>query len=153
MIASSSGSSAGFTGRIIRSLLGGQFAIAANLWNVSAHDRWPDPEPWHARVTLRRTRRWVHATRAAARHNAALPATAPILHFYPMRPQPNAPITTILRRLSVRIGFAPRSGEPTIAWDGDTWFSHAPRGVFQPARSTAPALISRRRLWSRRGVR
>jgi hypothetical protein len=81
------------------------------------------PEPWHARMTARRYRRWRHASRGIARHNAALPANAPVLNFFPMRPQPHAPVTTMLRRLGVRIAFSPRPDQPTIAWDGDTWFS------------------------------
>ena len=81
------------------------------------------PEPWHARVTGRRFRRWRHASRAIARHNARLPADAPVLNFYPMRPQPHAPVSVMLRRLGVRIGLEPRADQPTIAWDGDTWFS------------------------------
>jgi hypothetical protein len=81
------------------------------------------PEPWHGRLTARRFRRWLNASRAAARHNARLPADAPVLNFYPMRPQPTAPISAILRRLGVRIAYSPRPDQPTIAWDGDTWFS------------------------------
>ena len=81
------------------------------------------PEPWHARVTGRRFRRWRHASRAIVRHNARLPADAPVLNFYPMRPQPHAPVSVMLRRLGVRIGLEPRADQPTIAWDGDTWFS------------------------------
>ncbi len=81
------------------------------------------PEPWHARMTARRFRRWRHASRGVQRHNAQLPASAPVLNFYPMRPQPHAPISTMLRRLGVRIAYSPRPDQPTIAWDGDTWFS------------------------------
>jgi hypothetical protein len=81
------------------------------------------PQPWHARLTGRRPRRWWHATRAIARYNATLPADAAVLNFFPMRPQPQAPISLIMRRLAMRVGFRPRAGEPTIAWDSDTWFS------------------------------
>jgi len=81
------------------------------------------PEPWHGRLTARRYRRWRHASRGVARHNAGLPRDAPVLNFYPMRPQPHAPVTTMLRRLGVRIGFAPGARDATIAWDGDTYFS------------------------------
>ena len=81
------------------------------------------PEPWHARLTARRYRRWRHASRGVERHNAKLPKDAPVLNFYPMRPQPHAPVSTMLARLGVRIGYKPRAAQPTIAWDGDTWFS------------------------------
>jgi hypothetical protein len=81
------------------------------------------PQPWHARLTGRRPRRWWHATRAIARYNATLPAEAAVLNFFPMRPQPQAPISLILRRLGMRVGFRPRADETTIAWDSDTWFS------------------------------
>jgi hypothetical protein len=81
------------------------------------------PEPWHARVTARRPRRWLVATRAAAAYNARLPQDAPVLNFWPMRPQPIAPICRIVERLGMRIGYSPREDQPTIAWDGDTWFS------------------------------
>jgi hypothetical protein len=81
------------------------------------------PEPWHGRLTARRPRRWLVATRAAAAHNARLPADAPVLNFSPMRPQPTAPICRVLERLGMRIGYRPDAAQPTIAWDGDTWFS------------------------------
>jgi hypothetical protein len=81
------------------------------------------PEPWHGRLTARRPRRWLVATRAAAAHNARLPSGAPVLNFSPMRPQPGAPICRILERLGMRIGYSPRVDQATIAWDGDTWFS------------------------------
>jgi hypothetical protein len=81
------------------------------------------PEPWHGRLTARRYRRWRHASRGIAAHNARLPKDAPVLNFYPMRPQPKAPVTTMLARLGARIGLIPRHDQPTIAWDGDTWFS------------------------------
>jgi hypothetical protein len=81
------------------------------------------PEPWHGRLTARRLRRWLNASRAIARYNAQLPQDAPVLNFFPMRPQPQAPVSQMLRRLGMRIGFDPRADQPTIAWDGDTWFS------------------------------
>jgi len=52
-----------------------------------------------------------------------LPPQAPVLNFFPMRPQPRAPIFEMIRLLGRRIGFTPSVDEPTIAWDGDTWFS------------------------------
>jgi hypothetical protein len=81
------------------------------------------PEPWRARLTGRRFRRWRHASRAISRYNAKLPPTAAVLNFFPMRPQPRAPIFEMVRILGLRIGFDPAAGEATIAWDGDTWFS------------------------------
>ena len=81
------------------------------------------PEPWHGRLTARRFRRWLHASRAAARYNAPLPPGAPSMNFFPMRPQPHAPISEIVRILGMRVAYTPRADEPTIAWDGDTWFS------------------------------
>jgi hypothetical protein len=81
------------------------------------------PEPWHARVTARRFRRWWLAGTAIARYNATLPATAETLNFFPMRPQPIAPISDIVRVLGLRIGATPSADQATIAWDGDTWFS------------------------------
>ncbi|HEY7023896.1 MAG TPA: hypothetical protein VH371_02915 [Candidatus Limnocylindrales bacterium] len=81
------------------------------------------PEPWRARLTGRRFRRWRHASRAITAYNATLPATAPVLNFFPMRPQPRAPIMEMVRILGLRVGFSPRADEATIAWDGDTWFS------------------------------
>lgn len=63
------------------------------------------------------------ASRAAARHNARLPADAGVLNFWPMRPQPRTPIYEILARLRLRIAFDPRLDQPTIAWDGYTWLS------------------------------
>lgn len=41
----------------------------------------------------------------------------------PMRPQSHAPVSVMLARLGVRIGYSPRADQPTIAWDRDTWFS------------------------------
>lgn len=81
------------------------------------------PEPWHGRLTLRRPRRWAHAWRAIRRYNARLPPDAPTLNFYPMLPQPRAPIFEMARLLGVRIGHSWGSGLATFAWDGDTWFS------------------------------
>jgi hypothetical protein len=96
------------------------------------------PEPWHARLTFRRLRRWLHASRAIARHNARLPADAPVVNFYPMRPQPHAPVSQMLRRMGMRIGTTPRADQPTIAWDGDTWFSK------RSARRLPPAAVNGR---------
>ena len=81
------------------------------------------PRPWRGRVTLRRPRRWVNATRGNARHNARLPKDAPVLNFYPMRPQPHAPICEIMRRLGLRIGYTPGAGQATIAWHVGTWLT------------------------------
>jgi hypothetical protein len=77
----------------------------------------------------RRTRRWTLATIHAWRHNRALPADAPTLDFYPLRPQPRTQIVRILALLGVRIGFDPRDARRVIAWDGGTWFDprHAAR--------------------------
>jgi hypothetical protein len=96
------------------------------------------PEPWHGRLTARRYRRWRHASRGIAAHNARLPKDAPVLNFYPMLPQPKAPVTTMLARLGVRIGLTPRHDQRTIAWDGDTWFSE------RAARRLPPAAINGR---------
>src|SRR4051794_8635383 len=81
------------------------------------------PEPWRARVTGRRIRRWLDATRANARHNSTQAPDAVALNFFPMRPQGGAPISEIVRELRMRIAYTPSEDEPTMAWDGDTWFS------------------------------
>jgi hypothetical protein len=80
-------------------------------------------------------RRRIVATRGAARHNARLPADAPTLNFWPMRPQPVMPLYRIMERLGLRVGFTPREDQPTIAWEAGTWLT--PR---QAARLPANAI-------------
>ena len=46
-----------------------------------------------------------------------------MLNFWPMRPQPIAPIFEIMDRLGLRVGFTPRDDQPTIAWETGTWFA------------------------------
>jgi hypothetical protein len=51
-----------------------------------------------------------------------------------MRPVRRASITRIVERLGLRVGWSIRPGEPTIAWEVDTWF--APRFARQlPAKT------------------
>jgi hypothetical protein len=77
----------------------------------------------------RRTRRWLNATLLARRHNAALPADALTLSFYPERPHRKTQITRIAAELGVRIGFDPRTEGPVIFWDQGTGIAprHAAR--------------------------
>lgn len=101
----------------------------------------PPAKPWRplrgtrAAYRYRRARRWATATLHARRHNARLPATAPTLSFYPLRPHPKTQVVRILALLGVRIGFDPRADGPVMAWDGGTWFD--PR---QAARLPAGAI-------------
>lgn len=81
------------------------------------------PDPFRGWITVRNGRRWLKATRGAARHNARMPAGAPTLNFWPHRPQPIAPIYQIMRRLGLRAGFAPHVDRPSIAWETQTWLT------------------------------
>jgi hypothetical protein len=85
------------------------------------------PAPLQGTATARRlrhARHWLAATAFARRHNAALPADAPLLRFYPGRPQPRAQIRSVVERLGLRIAFAPDGRAPgvTLAWDSGSWF-------------------------------
>jgi hypothetical protein len=86
------------------------------------------PDPWRGWIGLRRLRRWVRATRFAARQNRAVGSDAPVFTFYPMRPEPNASISYVIRRLGARIAFEPSDSALNIAWDTGTWFSTAAAG-------------------------
>jgi hypothetical protein len=85
------------------------------------------PDPYRGWLTVRNGRRWLKATRGAARHNARMPHNAPALNFWPHRPQPIAPIYQIMQRLGMRAGFHPRADQPSIAWETHTWLT--PRQV------------------------
>jgi len=101
---------------------------------------------------LRRARRWIRATRFAAAHNRQLAAGAPQFNFYPMRPEPNASISYVLRRMGARIGFQPAAAGLTLAWDTGTWFSAQAARVLPSGALNARCLdISKAtvdRLWS-----
>ena len=43
--------------------------------------------------------------------------------FYPMRPEPNASISYVMRRLGARVSFEPSDDALNVAWDTGTWFS------------------------------
>jgi hypothetical protein len=73
-------------------------------------------------------RRRIAATRGAARHNSHLPADAPTLNFWPMRPVPIAPIYQIMQRLGLRAGFEPRGDQPTMAWETGTYLTPGQAG-------------------------
>lgn len=75
------------------------------------------PERPRRAIGLRRLRKWLAAVVAMRRHNRRLPATAPVLNFYPHRPAPNAKIYAALALLGMRAGHAARADQPTIAWD------------------------------------
>ena len=81
------------------------------------------PDPWRGWIGLRRLRRWSRATRFAARQNRVVSAQAPVFSFYPMRPEPNASISYVMRRLGARVSFAPADDVFNVAWDTGTWFS------------------------------
>lgn len=85
------------------------------------------PDPWRGWIGLRRPRRWLRATRFAARHNRSVGADAPAFNFYPMRPEPNASISYVIRRLGVRITHVPADVGLNVAWDTGTWFSDSAR--------------------------
>jgi hypothetical protein len=82
------------------------------------------PDPWRGWIGLRRQRRWVSATRFAARQNRDAATDAPIFNFFPMRPEPNASISYVARRLGARISHE-LNGDAAlnIAWDTGTWFA------------------------------
>jgi hypothetical protein len=81
------------------------------------------PDPWRGWIGLRRQRRWLRATRFAARQNRSVAADAPLFTFYPMRPEPNSSIAYIMRRLDVRLSFEPsEEAALNVAWDTGTWF-------------------------------
>jgi hypothetical protein len=85
------------------------------------------PDPWRGWIGLRRPRRWLRATRYAARQNRSVGADAPAFNFYPMRPEPNASISYVMRRLGARLTFEPGDAGLNVAWDTGTWFSEAAR--------------------------
>lgn len=95
------------------------------------------PDPLRGWVSLRTARRWLRATRFAARHNRSVEADAPAFNFYPMRPEPNTSIAHIMRRLGVRIHFGTAEAGLNIAWNTGTWFS--PNAARQPPRSSLNA--------------
>jgi len=81
------------------------------------------PDPWRGWLGLRRQRRWVRATRFAARQNREAASDAPVFTFYPMRPEPNASISYVMRRLGARVSFEPSDAAAlNVAWDTGTWF-------------------------------
>ncbi|MEX2546817.1 MAG: hypothetical protein WD830_03400 [Chloroflexota bacterium] len=88
------------------------------------------PDPWRGWLGLRRVRRWLRATRFAARQNRLAGADAPQFNFYPMRPEPNASISYVMGRLGARIGFEPSPTGLNFAWDTGTWFSARAAGHF-----------------------
>jgi len=81
------------------------------------------PDPWRGWLSLRSTRRWLRATRFAARHNRRVAADVLGFNFHPMRPEPNMSIAHVMRRLGVRIQFGPAETGVNLAWDTGTWFS------------------------------
>lgn len=81
------------------------------------------PDPWRGWISLRSTRRWLRATRFAARHNRRVGADAPAFNFHPMRPEPNMSIAHVMKRLGVRVHFGPADTGTNLAWDTGTWFS------------------------------
>jgi hypothetical protein len=81
------------------------------------------PDPWRGWLGLRRQRRWLRATRFAQRQNAKVGSAAPLITFFPMRPEPHSSMGYIVRRLGARIGFEPADGALNIAWDTGTWFA------------------------------
>jgi hypothetical protein len=80
------------------------------------------PDPWRGWIGLRRARRWIQAVALATRHNRSVPADAPTINFYPMRPSPNSAMAQILARVPARIGHSPGAGSLTFAWDTGTLF-------------------------------
>ena len=81
------------------------------------------PDPWRGWVSLRAARRWLRATRFAARQNRYVGEGAPAFNFHPMRPEPKTSIAHVVRRLGVRIHFGPADSGFNVAWDTGTWFS------------------------------
>jgi hypothetical protein len=90
------------------------------------------PDPWRGWIGLRRLRRWTRATRFAARQNRAAGPQAPVFAFYPMRPEPNASISYVMRRLGARISFEPSEDAFNVAWDTGTWFSKSATSRLRP---------------------
>ncbi|MEP7158083.1 MAG: hypothetical protein ABI797_01530 [Chloroflexota bacterium] len=78
------------------------------------------PDGLRRTVGLRAVRRSISTSRYIAEHNRRLPATAPMLTFYPMRPQPRAQVVTMLALIGVRIGVDIRRSGPAIAWHSGT---------------------------------
>jgi hypothetical protein len=74
---------------------------------------------------LRRARRYAQATLLAWRHNSTLPAGAPVIQFYPVRPSPKTSIVRLCSRLRLRIGFDPAGPGTVFAWDDGHLFSPA----------------------------
>jgi hypothetical protein len=83
----------------------------------------PIPDPWRRWLTLRRVRRWWRAVRFERRHNAAVPANAPAVSFYPMRVEPAAAIAHVLPRLGMRIVPFGSPAALTFAWETGTWLA------------------------------
>jgi hypothetical protein len=83
------------------------------------------PDPWRRVVGARRVRRWLRAVRFAQRHNAALPADAPGVSFFPMRVEETAALAHVLRRIGARIVAFGDPAALTVAWHTGTWISAA----------------------------
>jgi hypothetical protein len=83
------------------------------------------PDPWRGWLGMRRGRRWLRATRFAARHNSRLPPDAPAVSFYPMRLEPTAALAHVMRRLGWRIAPFPGQAELSVAWHTGTWVKPA----------------------------
>lgn len=101
---------------------------------------------------MRRPRRWLRATRFAARQNRSVGVHAPTFSFYPMRPEPNASISYVMRRLGARLAFEPADTGLNVAWDTGTWFSESAARRLPPGTLNGECLdISKTtvdRLWS-----
>ena len=74
---------------------------------------------------LRRGRRYIQATLLARRHNGRLPADAPTLQFYPIRPSPKSSMVRLCARLGLRVGFDPDGPGTVFAWDDRHYFPAA----------------------------
>ena len=85
------------------------------------------PDPYRGWIGARRSRRWLRAVRFAWKNNAALPANAPSVSFYPMRLEPTAALAHVLPRLGVRVVPFPGRADLTVAWHTGTWID--PRDV------------------------
>jgi len=95
-------------------------------------------DPWRGWISLRRFRLWVKAILFQRRHNRRVPADAPTINFYPMRPGPKSSMAVVLPRVPARIGHSPEGGALRIAWDTGTGFRSG------NARRLSPDAINRR---------